>query len=267
MAIAQGAPMSTSVRVGTPAVRGFQATLVSEIKNFWREPSALAFTLGQPFLLLLILNTFDFHVTLPNGEERPYLDRLLPGLIAFNGLNVGLNSIAFTLSRYKERGVLRRIRATPVPTYAFLGGVIVSRLIIALAVTLITYLSGVYIFGAELEGSGPLLVAMATLGSLSFVALGILMVAVAKREDDIPPLFILILMPSMLFSGAFLDRSGLPDWLHWITNGLPLTFLTNAVQEIANLGGGVGDITTDILGLVIWGVAATAIASWRFRMA
>ena len=39
MAIAQGAPMSTSVRVGTPAVRGFQATLVSEIKN---EPDYVA---------------------------------------------------------------------------------------------------------------------------------------------------------------------------------------------------------------------------------
>lgn len=77
----------------------------------------------------------------------------------------------------------------------------------------------------------------------------------------------LVLIPSILFSGAFLDRSGLPDWLHWITAGLPLTFLTDAVQQIANLGHGLSSLGTDILGLAIWCIAATAIAAWRFKMA
>ena len=49
-------------------------------------------------------------------------------------------------------------------------------------------------------------------------------------------LFMLVLMPSMLFSGAVLDRSGLPDWLYVVTSGLPLTFLTHAIQEVAKTG-------------------------------
>ena len=246
---------------------GFAATVENQVKAFYREPAAVAFTLGQPFILLLILNAFDFQVTLPNGETRPYLDRLLPGMIAFNGMTVGFTSVAFALSRYKERGVLRRIRATPLPTWTFLTAVIASRLVTAFAVTLITYLAGVYAFGAKLTGSVALLFGLAMLGAAAFIAIGLLVVSFAKSEDDIPPMFMLVLMPSVLFSGAFLDRSGLPDWLHWVTNGLPLTFLTDAAQRVANGGATIGELQTDILGLLIWGAAASALCSWKFRMA
>ncbi len=245
---------------------GFVATVVNQTKAFYREPAALGFTLGQPFILLLILDTFNFHVTLPNGEVRPYLDRLLPGLIAFNGMTVGLNSVAFALSRYKERGVLRRIHATPLPTWSFVTGVITSRLIVAFLVTLITYLAGVYVFGAELTGNVVLLFALAMLGAAVFIALGLLMVTWSKSEDDIPPMFILVLMPSLLFSGAFLDRAGLPGWLQWVTNGLPLTFLTDAVQQVANSGAGFIAVRGDILGMLVWGVIASALCGWKFRM-
>lgn len=266
-AVTRPAGMRIARRTGSPWLTGFVATLASEIKSFYRQPQALAFTLGQPFILLLILNAFNFHITLPNGEQRPYLDRLLPGLIAFNGMSVGLNSVAFALARHKERGVLRRIRATPLPTGSFVAGVILSRVIIAFAVTVITYAGGVYVFGADLSGNVLGLLGLATMGSLVFIGLGILMVSIARSEDDMPPMFILILMPSMLFSGAFLDRGGLPDWLHWITNGLPLTFLTNSVQEVANLGGGFTEIRGDLLGLAIWGLVATVLSGWRFKMA
>jgi ABC-2 type transport system permease protein len=249
------------------AWKGLLATLDNEIKGFYRQPQALAFTLAQPFILLLILNTFNFHVTLPNGETRPYLDRLLPGLMAFSGMNVGLNSIIFSIVDDRERGVLRRVRATPLPTASYLGGVIVSRVVITAFVAFITYASGVWIFGAEVSGSLPLLIGLTLLGSVVFIAVGLVMVSFAKSDDDVAPMFMLVLMPSILFSGAFLDRGGLPDWLHWITNGLPLTFLTDAVQQVANLNRGFGDITTDIIGLVTWGVIATGFAIWKFRMA
>ncbi|MFN0096118.1 MAG: ABC transporter permease [Dehalococcoidia bacterium] len=245
----------------------FVATLVSELKSFYREPQALAFTLGQPFILLLILNAFDFKFTAPNGEVRPYLDRLLPGLIAFNGMTVGLNSTAFVMSRLKSRGTLRRIRATPIPTGSFIGGVIVSRIVIALGVALVSYFAGVYVFGADLDGSPVLLIALGVLGAAIFIAIGVLMVAIARSEDDMPPMFMLILMPSMLFSGAFLDRAGLPGWLADITSLLPLTYLADAVQRVALVGGGVGDIGKDVLGLLVWGAIGAALASWKFRMA
>lgn len=250
-----------------PAWSGFAATLIAQMKNLYREPAALAFTLGQPFILLLVLNAFDFHFTLPNGESRPYLDRLLPGLIAFNGMTVGLNSIAFGLMRDKQRGTLRRVRATPIPTGSFLAGVIASRMLVALGVTIITYVAGVYIFGAHLEGSAVLLILLGLAGATAFISIGILMVAVAQSEDDIAPMFMLVLMPSMLFSGAFLDRGGLPDWLHWITGGLPLTFLTDAVQQVSLTKGGLADIQGDLLGMGIWAIAGTALCFWKFRMA
>lgn len=193
------------------AWKGLLATFDNEMKGFYRQPQALAFTLVQPFILLLILNTFDFHITLPNGETRPYLDRLLPGLIAFTGMNVGLNSIIFAIVQDRDRGVLRRVRATPLPTSSYLAGVILSRLVITAIVTFITYASGVWIFGAIVDGSVPLLLALSLIGAVVFIAIGLVMVSFAKTDDDVAPMFMLVLLPSILFSGAFLDRGGLPD--------------------------------------------------------
>ena len=243
------------------------ATIDNQLKQLYREPDSLAFTFAQPFVLMLILNAFNFRFTLPTGESRPYIDRLLPGLIAFNGMNVGFNSVTFALARYKERGVLRRVRATPLPTWAFIGGVIVSRVILAAIATVITYVVGVYVFRAHMSGSFALIFALSLLGAAVFIALGLLIVSWARSEDSIPPLFLLVLMPSLLFSGAFLDRRGLPDWLHRATDVLPLTFLTDAVGKVATLGGGLSDVRADILGLLVWGALATAVAAWKFKMA
>jgi ABC-2 type transport system permease protein len=267
--------MSATARASTLPVQrhapiwwtGFSATLVSELKSFYREPQALAFTLGQPFILLLVLNAFNFTFTAPNGVERPYLDRLLPGMIALNGMTVGLNSTAFVMSRLKSRGTLRRIRATPVPTGSFIGGVILSRMVIAFGVALVTYLAGVYVFGADLSGNPAILLGLGVIGATIFIAIGVLMVAIARSEDDMPPMFMLVLMPSMLFSGAFLDRGGLPNWLFELTELLPLTYLAHAVQQVALLDAGLGDLGKDLTGLAVWGVAGAVLAGLKFRMA
>lgn len=256
------APVRQRVRSGNPGPQGLWATFISELKGFYRQPQALAFTLGQPFLLLVILDSFNLEV-----DGRPYLDLLLPGMIAFNGMSVGLNSTAFGMSRDKERGVLRRVRATPLPTWAYLGGFILSRVVIAFGVTVITWVTGQYLLGANGDGSVFWMIVLAMLGSVVFIAIGVLMVAFAKSEDDIPPLFMLILMPSILFSGAFIPRDGLPQWLEFITKGLPLSYLTSAIQEVSQAAGSIDDVGTDLLGLAVWGVAATALCVWRFRMA
>lgn len=267
MAVAERTPMTTASRSGHPAWTGFVATAVNQIKSFYRQPAALIFTLGQPLALLIILDTFNFQFTLENGETVPYLDRLLPGLIAFQGMVIGLNSVAFQLARDKHRGTLRRIRATPIPTLSFVGGVILSRLVVAAAATFITYVTGVYVFGANLEGNPALLILLGVLAAAVFIAIGILIVSIARSDEDVPPLTFLPLMVSVLFAGVFLDRSGLPGWLHFVTGLLPLTYVTNAVQEVANFGAGITDITGDLAGLLAWGVGATLLAAWRFRMA
>lgn len=246
---------------------GMLATLRSELLAYAREPSALVFTFVQPLLLLLILNAFNFRVRDAGGQMRSYVDVLLPGLIALNGLTVGFNGITFVLARYKQRGILRRLRTTPLPIAAFLSGVIISRLLLVTAATALTYALGVWAFGAHVQGNVALLFLLAILGALVFIPLGILVVSFARTEDDLPPLFTLVLFPSLLFSGALLDRSGLPNWLHWLTGGLPLTFLTHAEQQISNLGAGFAAIKGDLLGLVVWGIIAAVLATWRFRMA
>lgn len=253
-------------RSGNPAWTGFVATLVSELKLNLREPSALVFTLAQPLILLLILDTFNFSYTDQDGRVRPYIDRLLPGMVVFVGMNLGLQGIAFVLARYKQRGTLRRLRATPLPTSSFIGGVIVSRVIVAFLNSAIALYAGLWLFGATLDGNQFAVLGLGVAGALVFMPIGILAVALARTEDDIPPFVFLPLTVSILFSGIFLDRAGLPDWLAWVTAGLPLTLLTDAVQVVASGEGGWGDIWGDLAGMAAWTAGITALASWRFKM-
>ena len=268
MTVAQTAPkrLVLAERGGNPAWTGFVGTIISELKSVIREPSALMFTLGQPLILLLVLNTFDFHFVDATGKSRPYIDRLLPGMVAFVGMTLGLQGVAFVLARYKERGTLRRLRATPLPTISFIGGVIVSRTILAVVNSAIAFYSGIYLFGATVDGSSLAIIALGIVGTLVFIPIGILAVALARSEDDIPPFVFLPLTISILFSGVFLDRSGLPDWLHWVTAGLPLTLLTDAVQQVAYQGAGWSDLGNDLFGMAAWIVVITGLATWRFKM-
>jgi ABC-2 type transport system permease protein len=258
---------ATTLRPHTPTAArrtvlpGTFATFLSELRAMYREPQALIFTLLQPFLLLVILDSFNLET---NG--RPYIDMLLPGMMAFNGMTVGLNSTAFVMARYKQRGILRRIRSTPLPTGAFLGGFILSRIVITLGVTIVTYVTGVYVLDAHLEGSTFWMIALTLAGAIVFISIGLLMVAFARSEDDMPPMFVLVLMPSILFSGAFLPRGGLPEWLEFVTRGLPLSYLTGAIQEVSKAGGSVLDVGPDLAGLAVWGLGATVLCFWRFRM-
>jgi len=246
----------------------FTATFSNQMKAFYREPQALIFTLVMPLMIMLVLSLFNLEVTGPDGQKRSYIDLLLPGMIALTATNVGFQSIVFGITRYKERGVLRRIKASPAGAMAFINGIAASRLVQAVGSCVIVYLIGRFIFRAEMEGSVLGLLALSVISAPAFIALGLIVVGLSKNEDQAGPLSFLFFLPMMIFSGMFVPRTGLNDAVAWVTNGLPMTYLVDALQRVAFRGQGFSAaLWTDIAGLVVWAVLATAVAArtWRWE--
>src|SRR4029079_14589772 len=189
------------------------------------------------------------------GRALGYIDFLVPGMLALTVMQLGLFSVSFGFVQLKRTGALRRLFATPTsPTY-FLGAQVTSRLIIGEAQALI--LLGVALwFGLQLVGSVALLLAVAALGSIVFLAMGFGVAGWAKNEDQAAPVANLISLPMTFLSGVFFPREAMPDVLQRITDFLPLTYLADALRQITNNGAGVADITTDLLGLLVWAVIA-----------
>jgi len=249
-------------------MRVFRATLDNQIKAFYRDPQAVIFTLVMPLLIMLVLSLFNIHVTGPGGARRHYVDLLLPGMIALTATNVGFQSVVFGIVRYKDRGVLRRIKASPASSLSFINGIAASRVLMCAVSCVITYLIGRFVFQAHLTGSVLGLLALSIVSAPAFIAIGMIVVGLSKNEDQAGPLSFLFFLPMMLFSGMFVSRDGLNGVVAWITHGLPMTYLVDALQRVAFLGQGFSrSLWTDLIGLAVWALLATAVATrtWRWE--
>lgn len=243
-------------------MRVFNATFMNQIKSFYRDPQAMFFNLAMPLMILVILSLFNIHVKGPDGHSRAYIDLLLPGMIALSATSIGMQSVVFGVVRYKERGVLRRIKASPARTLPFVGGIAASRVVMVAISAVVTYAVGRYLFQANLDGSALGLIALAIASSFPFIGIGVIAVGLAKNEDQAGPLMFLMFFPMLLFSGMFVPRSGLNSAVAWVTHGLPMTYLVDALQRVGFAGQGFSSsLWVDLLGLAVWAVIATAFAS------
>lgn len=94
-------------------MRGLWKLTLMEAKLFLREPFAAFFTLAFPLMMLFIFGSIYGNEPTPFFNGRGSVDVSVPRYMAMIIASVGMLSIAITLSVYRERGVLRRYRATP----------------------------------------------------------------------------------------------------------------------------------------------------------
>lgn len=250
-------------------MRVFWGTFVAECRAYWRYPQGLIFGLVLPLLIMLVLSLFNIHVVGPDGQRRSYMDLLLPGMIAYTAaINMGMQSVVFGVARYKERGLLRRVAASPASALGFINGLSASRMVGVVLSAVITYLVGRYLFGAHLSGSAWGVLALTIVTAPPFIALGLLVVSFTNSQDQATPLAFLLMVPMLLFSGMFISRAGLNGGVAWLTHGLPMTYLVDALQRVAFLGQGFSaGLWIDIAGMAVWGMLATALTAvtWRWE--
>jgi ABC-2 type transport system permease protein len=195
-----------------------------------------------------------------------YIDFLLPGMAALSIMQLGIFSVAFAFVSYKSTGMLRRLQATPTPPSDFLAAQGITRMIVGVLQTTILVALGVALFGFHLQPSSwlPFLI-LSVLGSAVFMGFGFAVAGWAQNEDQAAPVANLITFPMMFLSGVFFSREGFPPLLQTITNYFPLTYLADAMRQVANDGVGLWAVRGDLLGLAIWGVVSAAVAIRLFR--
>jgi ABC-2 type transport system permease protein len=197
------------------------------------------------------------------GRDLGYIDFLVPGILGLTIMQLGLFSVAFGFVQLKTTGTLRRLFATPTSPGYFLGAQVSSRLLIAIIQVLILLAVGIA-FGAQLVGSIVVVLALAVIGSVVFLAMGFGVAGWAKNENQAAPVANLISLPMMFLSGSFFPREAMPDFLQTVTRFLPLTYLNDALRAVINDGAGLDVIGTDVIGLAVWAVISFVIATRLF---
>lgn len=204
-----------------------------------------------------------------HSRSSTYLDFLLPGILALMTMQNSLFGIGSGLTRWKEKGVLRRFRATPVRPAQLLSATVVNYLVIGLASAAIVMAFATGILHASvLVPLGPLLLVL-LLGMATFLSIGFIVAGLSKTQEATIPIINLISFPMMFLSGVFFPVSSLPRILAHIVQYFPLTYVSNALRGLMG-----GELTIsspafrgDILGLLVWIVVTGAIASrtWRWE--
>src|SRR5919201_1283600 len=199
------------------------------------------------------------------GVRLRYVDFLVPGILGVNIMQLAIFSVAFALVADKQRGVLRRIMATPVRIPSLLTSQVLTRLVIATGQVAVLLLVALILFNVTIVGGlGPLVV-VSLLGTILFLTIGFALAGWATSENQVPAIAQLITLPQFFFSGVFFSKNAAPEAIRPITNLLPLTFLNDALREISVQGATLWDVRTQIVGLLVWTVLGFILAVRLFR--
>jgi ABC-2 type transport system permease protein len=184
-------------------------------------------------------------------------DRFGPGLLAIFPFIVMFLVTSVTTLRERSSGTLERLLAMPMGKFDFLGGYalafgLVATVQAALAVTLSTGPLGLHVAG-HVWLLGLVAVADAVLGT----ALGLFVSAFAQTEFQAVQFMPLFVIPQILLCGLFVPRGVLPDVLHAVSDVLPLSYATDAMQGLVT-STSTGDVWRDLA--IVTGFALAALA-------
>ncbi len=199
-----------------------------------------------------------------NANNLRYIEFLLPGLIALSIMQMSVFSVAFVFTQYKEKGVLKRLLATPMRPLQFVLANAITRLIVSVLQAAIFIIAGLILFKIHVVGSYFLLLISVILGALMFLGLGFTISGLAKTVDSVPVFANLVVFPMMFLGGTFFAISSMPAWLQLVAQFLPLTYFSTAVREIMTKGSGLDTLWPDMVGMIVWSIILITLATITF---
>jgi ABC-2 type transport system permease protein len=203
--------------------------------------------------------------TTVSAQDLGYVDFLMPGIVGMNVMQLAIFSVGFGLVIEKQRGVLRRIMATPMPPVRFLASHVLMRLVLAFLQVLILIGVAVLLFKVTIVGSILTMLVLTSLGSIMFLTFGFALAGWATSDNQVAPIANLITLPQLFLSGVFFSRDAAPAVIRPATDLLPLTFLNDALREVSTEGATLMDVSGDVLGMIAWTIVGFFIALRLFR--
>jgi ABC-2 type transport system permease protein len=231
-----------------------------EAKLFLREPASAFFTLVFPLLYLFMFGIISGNEPTPQFGGQRTIDASIPGLTAVIICTTGLMSTTMTMSTYRENGVLRRLRTTPVsPLVVLIAQVIVVFSMTALGMLLLVA-AGTLVYHVRFEGNAFSMLAGFVLSSLSFFALGFILAGIMPTARSAWVVGMVLMYPMMLLSGAFFTLEILPATVQKVAVFLPLTYVVNLLRGLWN-GQPWGGLLLEVgvlVGMLVLGVLVSA---------
>lgn len=229
---------------------------LSAVRQFLSQANASLTTGDRPLAV---------NVQAVTSTSLRYIDFLVPGILAMSIMNSGMIGLASAFVTYRERGILRRIKATPFPLSQFIGARILSQLVIAVAQAIILIVLAKLLFDLHITGNIVAVLIMVVLGSLAFLALGFVIAAFARNQETADSLANAFTFPMLFLSGVFFPVDSAPTWLQPVMAIMPLRYLADGLRSLMVRGDTLPQVWLSIIVMLGTGAVGFLLAMRFFR--
>ncbi len=236
------------------------------LRGFLRDPSALGFTAFFPILLLLLFNAIFKGVTDFNGTHVRAPAYYTASIIAYEIMLVSFSSLLVRVTTNRERGLLKRFRGTPMPSWVYLFSEIARTFVVVAATVAVLVAVGAGFYHVTLSAHLVLgLVVYLVAGVFCFSALALALTRLCVTADAasaIGPLAATILA---FLSGVFIPVAVMPAWMLDLGKVFPLEHMARGLQAAFLIPGATGVTGVDLGVMIAWGALGLIVAVRLFR--
>ncbi len=236
--------------------------------GFRRSPAATFFTLVLPLLFLVIFTSIFGNETVgPPGAEARVATLYVPGILALAVISANFMNQAIFVVVKRENGLLKAMRATPLPPWIYVGGSVASSLVLTAVMTVLMMSVGRVAYGVEIQlGAVPSLLITLAIGSAAFSALGLAVTCVCPSEQAAPAITNACVLPIYFISDVFIISDDTPRWMSFVGDLFPIKHLARALGHTFDpFTEGTPMPFGNWLVIVAWGAFGALVAVRYFR--
>ena len=245
-------------------MRLFLHELRTEQVLFWRNREAAFFTFFLPVIFFLVFGSIygKSIITKEHIKAAPFLQA---GMIGYGVASTAFAGLAITMVIRRESGVLKRIRATPLPPWIYLLAVLVSTFITFLIEATVLILLGKLLFSVAFPARPLSLFLVLVVGAAAFAAMGLGLTGFIRSAEGSSAVVNFVYLPMAIISGTFFTPKDYPGFLRTIANLLPLTYFTKLTRDVMVLHHHIWSETEALAVVLLWGVIGLIAALRGFR--
>jgi ABC-2 type transport system permease protein len=238
-----------------------------EIKIFMREPLGAIGTVVVPVVVFLVLGRIFGRGRAPAAPStNSFVHVGLPVLASLLIAVSAVLSLVTIISIYREGGILKRLRATPLRPYTILTAHVLVKLLLTAATLLLMVLAGKRYYPAGVHAPLFSFTIALLISTCSILSIGFLIASIVPTARFAQPIGAIIFYPMFGFSGLFTPLASFPPLLRAVSRLLPLTYAVSLLQGIWNgeaWSAHLGDIAALALGFALCTAISTKVFRWE----
>ena len=242
-------------------LRGLLRLTWIEIKVFLREPLGALGTVVMPVVLFVLFGRLGEAISRGRRVETSnFFGINVPVFVAILiAMNAVLSLIAI-ISIYREGGILKRLRATPLRPWTILTAHVIVKLLLTAVTLVLMILAGRRYYPMEADVPVVAFGIALIISTWSILSIGFLIASVVPTARFAQPIGAIILYPMLAVSGLFIPLHLLPSAVRYLP-------LTNAVSLLSGIWNGEpwSAHTGEVVSLIIVFIVCTALSAKVFR--